>query len=169
MTPSRAFPDTFPAAIKALVEAHGLGGFQKASPLRRDALACVALPTCALAMAEAERYLPDCVSLLEACLAAHGLERDTLHLRITGCPNGCARPYLAEMVLVGKAPGRYNLFLGGDVKGQRLNRLYRENIDEAGLLEALEPLLAAARRAYLVAPIKIAHTCSCLQASTTPW
>ncbi|MET0402696.1 MAG: assimilatory sulfite reductase (NADPH) hemoprotein subunit [Cystobacter sp.] len=131
------------AAIESLVESHGLAGFQRASPLRRNALACVALPTCALAMAEAERYLPDFVSLLEARLAVHGLEKDNLHLRITGCPNGCARPYLAEVALVGKAPGRYNLFLGGDQRGQRLNRLYRENIDEAGILEALEPLFAA--------------------------
>ncbi|ATB26599.1 assimilatory sulfite reductase (NADPH) hemoprotein subunit [Melittangium boletus] len=130
-------------AIEALVEAHGLAGFQRASPLRRNALACVALPTCALAMAEAERYLPDFVSLLESRMAAHGLDKDNLHLRITGCPNGCARPYLAEVALVGKAPGRYNLFLGGDQKGQRLNRLYRENIDEKGILEALEPLFAA--------------------------
>ena len=130
-------------AIEALVEAHGLAEFQRASPLRRNALACVSLPTCALAMAEAERYLPDFVSLLETRMAAHGLGKDNLHLRITGCPNGCARPYLAEVALVGKAPGRYNLFLGGDQKGQRLNRLYRENIDEAAILEALEPLFAA--------------------------
>jgi sulfite reductase (NADPH) hemoprotein beta-component len=130
-------------AIESLVEAHGLAGFQRASPLRRNALACVALPTCALAMAEAERYLPDLVSLLDARLAAHGLAKDNILLRITGCPNGCARPYLAEIALVGKAPGRYNLFLGGDLRGQRLNRLYRENIDEAGILEALEPLFAA--------------------------
>jgi len=130
-------------AIESLVEAHGLAGFQRASPLRRNALACVALPTCALAMAEAERYLPDLVSLLDARLAAHGLGKDNILLRITGCPNGCARPYLAEIALVGKAPGRYNLFLGGDLRGQRLNRLYRENIDEAGILEALEPLFAA--------------------------
>ncbi len=135
-------PEARPA-IEALVVRHGLGGFQHASPLRRNALACVALPTCALAMAEAERYLPDLVGLLEARLAAHGLAEENVHLRVTGCPNGCARPYLAEIALVGKAPGRYNLFLGGDKRGQRLNRLYRENIDEAGVLAALEPLFAA--------------------------
>jgi sulfite reductase (NADPH) hemoprotein beta-component len=135
--------------IASLVEAHGLTGFQKASPLRRNALACVALPTCALAMAEAERYLPSVVGLLEERLAAHGLADQNILLRITGCPNGCARPYLAEIALVGKAPGRYNLFLGGDARGQRLNRLYRENIDEAGLLEALEPLFAAYARERL--------------------
>lgn len=131
------------AAIDALVAKHGLDSFRSASPLRRNALACVALPTCGLAMAEAERYLPPFVSRLEERLVAHGLLDANILLRITGCPNGCARPYLAEVGLVGKAPGRYNLHLGGDARGQRLNRLYRENIDEEGILAALEPLLAA--------------------------
>jgi sulfite reductase (NADPH) hemoprotein beta-component len=134
------------AEIDALVAAHGLDGFSRSSPLRLNALACVALPTCGLAMAEAERYLPRVVGLMEERLAAHGLQDEKILLRITGCPNGCARPYLAEIALVGKAPGRYNLFLGGDVRGQRLNRLYRENIDEAGVLDALEPLFAAYAR-----------------------
>jgi sulfite reductase (NADPH) hemoprotein beta-component len=136
-------------AIGALVKEHGLDGFLLASPLRRNALACVALPTCALAMAEAERYLPRMVGLLEERLEAHGLADENLLLRITGCPNGCARPYLAEIALVGKGPGRYNLFLGGDVRGQRMNRLYRENLDEAGLLAALDPLFAAFKRERL--------------------
>lgn len=134
------------AEIDALVAAHGLDGFRRASPLRLNALACVALPTCGLAMAEAERYLPLIVGKLEERLAAHGLQDEKILLRITGCPNGCARPYLAEIALVGKALGRYNLYLGGDVRGQRLNRLYRENIDEAGVLGALEPLFAAFAR-----------------------
>lgn len=132
--------------IEALVEAHGLDGFRRSSPLRLNALACVALPTCGLAMAEAERYLPRVVGLLEERLVAHGLQDEKILLRITGCPNGCARPYLAEIALVGKAPGRYNLYLGGDVRGQRLNRLYRENIDEAGVIGALEPLFASYAR-----------------------
>ncbi|MFP2957560.1 assimilatory sulfite reductase (NADPH) hemoprotein subunit [Myxococcus sp. 1LA] len=127
-------------AIDALVTAHALDSFRSASPVRRNALACVALPTCGLAMAEAERYLPAFVGRLEDRMRAHGLQDANLLLRITGCPNGCARPYLAEVGLVGKAPGRYNLHLGGDVRGQRLNRLYRENIDEEAILAALEPL-----------------------------
>ncbi|MDY7225690.1 assimilatory sulfite reductase (NADPH) hemoprotein subunit [Hyalangium rubrum] len=138
-------PEARPA-IEALVEAHGLAGFRTASPLRLNALACVALPTCGLAMADAERYLPRVVGLLEERLKAHRLQDEKIFLRITGCPNGCARPYVAEIALVGKAPGRYNLHLGGDVRGQRLNRLYRENIDEAGILEALEPLFASYAR-----------------------
>ncbi|GHG97121.1 assimilatory sulfite reductase (NADPH) hemoprotein subunit [Comamonas sp. JC664] len=134
------------AAIDALVAAHALDGFRNASPVRRNALACVALPTCGLAMAEAERYLPTFVGRVEERLRAHGLEDANLLLRITGCPNGCARPYLAEVGLVGKAPGRYNLHLGGDARGQRLNRLYRENIDEDTILAALEPLFAGYAR-----------------------
>jgi sulfite reductase (NADPH) hemoprotein beta-component len=133
-------------ALDALVTRYGLDGFRSASPLRKNALACVALPTCGLAMAEAERYLPEFVGKVEARLVAHGLVDANLLLRITGCPNGCARPYLAEVGLVGKAPGRYNLHLGGDARGQRLNRLYRENIDEEGILAALEPLFAAYAR-----------------------
>ncbi|MCP3061450.1 assimilatory sulfite reductase (NADPH) hemoprotein subunit [Myxococcus sp. K38C18041901] len=132
--------------IEALVRAHGLESFRTASPLRRNALACVALPTCGLAMAEAERYLPTFVERVEERLKTHGLQDANILLRITGCPNGCARPYLAEVGLVGKAPGRYNLHLGGDSRGQRLNRLYRENIDEATILDTLEPLFAAYAR-----------------------
>ena len=129
-------------AIDALVTQYGLDLYRSASPLRLQALACVALPTCTLAMAEAERYLPDFTGKLEQLLARHGLAEAPILLRISGCPNGCSRPYLGEIALVGKAPGRYNLHLGADSQGRRLNRMYRENIDEAGILAALEPLLA---------------------------
>ncbi len=129
-------------AIDALVRQHGLDLHERASPLRLDALACVALPTCPLAMAEAERYLPDFVSRVEERLERHGLGGTPLLVRMTGCPNGCARPYLGEIGLVGKAPGRYNLHLGADAAGQRLNTLYRENLDEAAILDALDPLFA---------------------------
>ncbi len=130
------------ARIDALAAEYGLDGYRNASPLRRHALACVALPTCGLAMAEAERYLPDFVAKLETLLARHGIADAPIHLRISGCPNGCSRPYLGEIALIGKAPGRYNLMLGADHRGQRLNALYRENIDEARILDALDPLLA---------------------------
>jgi sulfite reductase (NADPH) hemoprotein beta-component len=129
-------------AIDALVAQHGLDGFRTASPLRLNALACVALPTCALAMAEAERYLPHLLDRIETLLAAHALADAPIGLRISGCPNGCSRPYVAEIALVGKAPGRYNLMLGADARGQRLNRLYRENIDEAEILAQLDALFA---------------------------
>jgi len=128
--------------IDALVVRYGLNRHERATPVARDALACVALPTCALAMAEAERYLPRLVHLVDERLAAQGLAGEPLVLRITGCPNGCARPYLAEVALVGKAPGRYNLYFGGDGRGQRLNRLYLENIDEPALVAALDAAFA---------------------------
>ena len=130
-------------AIDELIARFRLDAAEHGGPLRRDALACVALPTCPLAMAEAERYLPQLLGRVETLLEAHDLAGAPLSLRITGCPNGCARPYLAEIGLIGKAPGRYNLHLGGDARGQRLNVLYRENVDEAGFLAELEPLVAA--------------------------
>lgn len=129
--------------IDALVRAHALDQDNRApTALARASMACVALPTCALAMAEAERYLPDFNARLQPLLEKHGLAEAPILLRISGCPNGCSRPYLAEIALVGKAPGRYNLMLGGDHRGQRLNTLYRENITEPEILAALDSLLA---------------------------
>lgn len=127
-------------AIDALLVAHGVTASQQLSPLRRDALACVALPLCPLAMAEAERWLPDFAAQVQALLQRHDLGDEPLALRITGCPNGCARPYLAEVGLIGKAPGLYNLLLGGDRVGARLNALYRESLDEAAILAELDHL-----------------------------
>ncbi|HEX2138800.1 MAG TPA: assimilatory sulfite reductase (NADPH) hemoprotein subunit [Woeseiaceae bacterium] len=129
-------------AIEKLLAEFGVLELQGGSPLRRQALACVALPTCGLAMAEAERYLPEITTKIETLLERHGLIGEDISLRITGCPNGCARPYLAEIALVGKAPGRYNLFLGGDAHGRRMNRLAEENIDETGVLDMLDRLFA---------------------------
>ncbi len=136
--------------IDALVADHGLGKALNTSPVRRDALACVALPTCALAMAESERYLPAFVDRVDELLHKHGLRNLPLTVRITGCPNGCARPYLAEIALIGRAPGRYTLRLGGDAVGSRLNVIYRDNIDEAAIVTALDELIgrfAAERQA----------------------
>lgn len=130
------------SAIEALLERHGMKGFATRKPVHLNSLACVALPTCTLAMAEAERYLPAFVERFEEVLARHGLEDERVHVRITGCPNGCARPYLAEVALVGKGPGRYNLMLGGNHVGSRLATLFRENVDEGEVLAALDPVLA---------------------------
>jgi sulfite reductase (NADPH) hemoprotein beta-component len=93
-------------------------------------------------MAEAERYLPDLLGELETLLDRHGLLQTPILLRISGCPNGCSRPYLGEIALTGKAPGRYNLYLGADFAGQRLNRLYRENVGAADIPSILDPLFA---------------------------
>ena len=131
------------AAVDELVTRFRLDAAENGSPVRRDALACVALPTCPLAMAEAERYLPQLLARVEEALDRYGLAGEPLGLRITGCPNGCARPYVAEVALVGKAPGRYNLHVGGDGRGARLNVLYRENVDEAEFLAELGTLLGA--------------------------
>ena len=113
------------------------------SGLRRNSMACVALPTCGLALAESERYLPELLDALDQKLAAHGLSADDIVIRMTGCPNGCARPYLAEIGLVGKGPGRYNLYLGAAFDGSRMNKLYAEDLDHVGIVAALDPLFAA--------------------------
>ena len=128
-------------SIDRLVKQYGLDNYQHSSAMRLFALACVAFPTCTLAMAEAERYLPEFLDRVEVILQKYSLEHAPILLRISGCPNGCSRPYLGEIALVGKALGRYNLHLGADFQGRRLNRLYKENIDEAAILETLEPLL----------------------------
>ena len=136
-------PTALRSRVDALLQEYALDGWRSASPLRLNALACVALPTCGLAMAEAERYLPAFVMEVDALLARHGIADAPIHLRLSGCPNGCSRPYLGEIALIGKAPGRYNLMLGADHRGERLNTLYRENIDEPQILAALDPLFAA--------------------------
>ncbi|ORZ24160.1 Thiamin diphosphate-binding protein [Absidia repens] len=111
------------------------------SGLRLNAMACVALPTCGLAMAESERYLPTLVGLLEQAIEDAGLREDAITIRMTGCPNGCARPYLAELAFVGKAPGAYNVYLGGGHQGQRLNKLFKESLKEEEILETIKPII----------------------------
>jgi sulfite reductase (NADPH) hemoprotein beta-component len=113
------------------------------SGLRRNSMACVALPTCGLALAESERYLPDLMTALDESLAAYGLSSDDIVVRMTGCPNGCARPYLAEIGLVGRGPGRYNLYLGAAFDGSRLSKLYAEDLDHGAIVAALDPVFAA--------------------------
>ena len=111
------------------------------SGLRLSSSACVAFPTCGLAMAESERYLPQLITKLEDCLEENGLTQDSIVMRMTGCPNGCARPWLAEVAFVGKAYGAYNMYLGGGYHGQRLNKLYRSSIQEEDILEIMKAML----------------------------
>lgn len=111
-------------------------------PSQTSTLACVALPTCPLAMAEAERYLDPFNQKFIGLLQKYGLQHESIVVRISGCPNGCARPFLAELALVGKAPGFYNLYLGGQVNGDRLNQLYMENVDEPTMFQCIEQVLA---------------------------
>ncbi len=129
-------------AIDSMLAEHRLDLHARATPTQLHALACVALPTCGLAMAEAERYLPGFLGKLHDLLARHGLRDAPMDVRVSGCPNGCSRPHLAEIALIGKAPGRYNLMLGGDHLGRRMNVLHRENITEAQIFDALDPLFA---------------------------
>ena len=129
------------ATIDALVAEHKLDAYKTASGMRRSQIACVALPTCGLALAESERYLPNLVSDLEVVLEEAGLQQDEIVIRSTGCPNGCARPYLGEIGLVGKVPGKYNLYLGAGFDGERLNKRYRTSITHQQIIEELKPIL----------------------------
>ena len=127
------------AKIEAILKEHGITPYAS-SGLRRNSMACVALPTCGLALAESERYLPSLVDKLEDMLDRVGLKDDDIVMRMTGCPNGCARPYLAEIGFVGRNPGLYNLYLGAAFDGSRLNKLYAEDVNEAQILGLLEPM-----------------------------
>ena len=129
------------ARIEHLLAEHGLGASEVQSAIRLNSIACVAMPTCGLAMAEAERYMPDILTRIEAILAVHGLIDEPITFRISGCPNGCSRPYVAEIALSGRAPGKYNLYLGGGFHGERLNRMVRENIGEEAILDLLGDLI----------------------------
>ncbi len=131
------------AQIDKLVAQYGLDGYIQQSGIRRHSIACVALPTCGLAMAESERYAPVLLPKLETLLAKHGLTDAPILLRLSGCPNGCSRPYLGEIALVGRALGRYDLRLGADFIGERLNVAYRENIAEPEILSILDTLFEA--------------------------
>ncbi|SDE61410.1 sulfite reductase (NADPH) beta subunit [Fontibacillus panacisegetis] len=127
--------------IEALVAQYGLTNGKHYSALRRNSMACVSLPTCGLAMAESERYLPSLLDKIEPILETNGLRDDDIVIRMTGCPNGCARPALAEISFIGKGPGKYNLYLGGSFSGNRLNKLYKENIGETEILDSLTPII----------------------------
>ncbi|WP_417607403.1 assimilatory sulfite reductase (NADPH) hemoprotein subunit [Oceanimonas baumannii] len=134
-------PSEQKAAIEALARQHGLLD-DSVSEQRQNSMACVALPTCPLAMAEAERFLPEFVTDIEGVLEKHGVNDDSIIFRVTGCPNGCGRAMLAEIGLVGKAPGRYNLHLGGNREGTRIPRMYKENITDRQILEEIDTLVA---------------------------
>lgn len=127
--------------IEELIKEHGLTDGLHYSALRRSSMACVSLPTCGMAMAEAERYLPELMEKIEPMLDEAGLSEKEITIRMTGCPNGCARPMLAELAFIGKAPGKYNMYLGGGHAGNRLNKLYKENIGEAEILQSLKPII----------------------------
>ena len=135
-------PKSQKAKIEKLAREYGLMD-DAVTEQRKNSMACVAFPTCPLAMAEAERFLPEFVTDVEGILKKHGLpEDDNIILRITGCPNGCGRAMLAELGLVGKAPGRYNMHLGGNRAGTRIPKMYKENISSAQILQEIDELVA---------------------------
>ncbi len=127
--------------IQALMDEFKMADSVHRSGLRLNSIACVSLPTCGLALAEAERYLPIAVSEIEEVLEEVGLRHDAITIRMTGCPNGCGRPFLSEIAFVGRAPGKYNLYLGGGHAGDRLNKLYREAIGRDEIISTLKPLI----------------------------
>jgi sulfite reductase (NADPH) hemoprotein beta-component len=128
------------SAIEAILLKHGLADQNRQSALRLNALSCVALPTCGLALAESERGLPPLLAKLEPVLEACGLRDTAISIRMTGCPNGCARPYLAEIGIVGKAPNKYSLYLGARHNGTRLNQLLAESLTPDQIVETLAPI-----------------------------
>ena len=127
--------------IEELLRRYKLDTANSASGLQLNAMSCVALPTCGLALAESERYLPELVKILEAECEAAGLRDDAITMRITGCPNGCGRPYLAEIGFVGKSPGKYNVYLGAAFNGSRLNILYKPNVPTTDIVPLLGPII----------------------------
>ncbi|MGP4059783.1 assimilatory sulfite reductase (NADPH) hemoprotein subunit [Halobacillus sp. H74] len=134
-------PEEKKAEIEGIIDDYELMDGEHNSAIRRNSMACVALPTCALAMAESERYLPSLIDKLEEILDEAGLVEDEIIIRMSGCPNGCSRPALGEIGFIGKAPGKYNMYLGAGFAGERLNKLYRENIGEEEILKELKPML----------------------------
>jgi len=128
-------------AVTRILGDHGVPVENQAAAVRRSALACPALPTCGLALAESERALPGLLDRLEALFAELGLGDEEVTVRLTGCPNGCARPFMAEIALVGRAPGKYNLYLGGNLPSTRLNREYRPSVRSEEIVPVLRPVL----------------------------
>ncbi|WP_448548015.1 assimilatory sulfite reductase (NADPH) hemoprotein subunit [Thalassotalea fusca] len=133
-------PEAQKAQIEAIAQLHGLMN-ASTSEQRKNSMACVAFPTCPLAMAEAERYLPGLVTDVEGLLAKHKIPDEHIILRVTGCPNGCGRAMLAEVGLVGKGPGKYNMHLGGNIGGTRVPKMYKENMTEQAIIEELDSLI----------------------------
>jgi sulfite reductase (NADPH) hemoprotein beta-component len=130
------------AAITKILTDHRIPVENQATIVRRASMACPALPTCGLALAESERLLPDLLTRIENLLAEVGLPNEEIIVRITGCPNGCARPYMAEIGFVGKSPNKYQIYLGGNESSTRLNRVFRENVQTASIIDELRPVLS---------------------------
>ena len=127
--------------IDQILRKHGVSATHEKSPIRSATMACPALPTCGLAMAESERYLPSLIDRVEGLLQSRGMDREEIIVRMTGCPNGCARPYMAELGFVGRAPRKYNVYVGGNESGTRLNRVYLESVKDEDMESVLGGML----------------------------
>ncbi len=136
-------------AITRLLAEHGVPVENQASVIRRASIACPALPTCGLALSESERAMPDVLTRIEKLLAEVGLEDEEITVRMTGCPNGCARPFTAELAFVGRAPGKYQVYVGGNAASTRLGRLYKESVKTDEIINELRPLFAQFARERL--------------------
>ena len=134
-------PEADKAGIASILSPHGVKTENQASVLHAVSMACPALPTCGLALAESERYLPGLVDRIEKLCGDLGLAGEEIIIRSTGCPNGCARPYMAELAFVGKAPGRYQVWLGGNVSGTRINRVWKDVVKDPEMENELRPVL----------------------------
>jgi sulfite reductase (NADPH) hemoprotein beta-component len=132
--------------MEQLLAEHGVAVSNPFSRTRLASMACPALPTCGLALAESERVMPGFVSRIESLLAELAMPEEEITVRMTGCPNGCARPYTAEIALVGKAPNKYQIYLGGNEGSTRLNRLYKDSVKGDDLMAELRPVLARYRQ-----------------------
>jgi len=146
LTPNQSvlFADLDPEAIEpleAILAEHDVKRFNELSGIRRYSMACPALPTCGLALSESERYLPDLLDEMEPIFAAYGVEDEPITIRMTGCPNGCARPYTADLAFVGRKPGSYDIYVGGRLSGDRAVTLFAEEIDDSDLTETVKPLI----------------------------
>jgi sulfite reductase (ferredoxin) len=129
--------------LEAIIKKHGLPLSEEISTVRRWSMACVALPTCGLAVTESERVMPSLMDQMEVELARLGLDREAFTVRMTGCPNGCARPYNADIGLVGKTKGKYTVFLGGQLLGKRLNQIYKDLVPFEEIVATLSPVFVA--------------------------
>ena len=127
--------------IDQILKEHGVPTTHEKSPIRSATMACPALPTCGLALAESERYLPGLIDRVEGLLQSRGMDREEIIVRMTGCPNGCARPYMAELGFVGRAPRKYNVYVGGNESGTRLNRVYLESVKDEEMESVLGGML----------------------------
>jgi sulfite reductase (ferredoxin) len=129
------------AEVEAIMADYGIATVEELSVVRRNSMACPALPTCGLALSEAERFLPSVIDQVEVIAAQLGLDENVFSIRMTGCPNGCARPYVADIGLVGRTANKYNIYLGGNLEGTRMNKLYRELVSGTDLAQEIEVVL----------------------------